>query len=197
MRAKRDKRIILGDCNRSPFFLYCKGVNCMSYYVRKSIRLKNYDYNQNGAYFVTICTQEKECLLGSIVGETLCGLPNNPHLIIEKWLLELENKFHCVKIKKYIIMPNHIHFIILFENEMDNHIDMTLSNIIDWYKTMTTNEYIRGVKNNLFPHFNKRIWQRSYYEHIIRNEKSYLEIWQYIDSNVISWKDDKLYVDVE
>ncbi len=104
---------------------------------RKSIRLKDYDYSQNGAYFVTICTQNRECLFGEIVGANLCVRPNDPHIIIEKHIIELENKY---------------------KHEM-----------IQWFKTQTTNEYIRGVKNNMFPPFDKHIWQRGYYEHIIRN----------------------------
>ncbi len=104
---------------------------------RKSIRLKDYDYSQNGAYFVTICTHNRECLFGEIVGANLCVRPNDPHIIIEKHIIELENKY---------------------KHEM-----------IQWFKTQTTNEYIRGVKNNMFPPFDKHIWQRGYYEHIIRN----------------------------
>lgn len=79
---------------------------------RKQIRLKNYDYSQNGYYFITICTHNRQKLFGEIVGATLCGRPNNPDKMIEKWLLELENKFYAVNICEYIIMPDHIHFII-------------------------------------------------------------------------------------
>ena len=155
---------------------------------RKSIRLKHYDYSQNGAYFVTICTHQRECLLGEIVGATLCGRPNNPDLLAEKWILEIENKFSNTKINKYIIMPNHIHLILVMDNKTGDHAGSPLHEIIDWYKTMTTNEYIRGVKNNLFPPFNKHVWQRGYYEHIIRNEISYNEIWEYIDTNPLKWE---------
>ena len=155
---------------------------------RKSIRLKHYDYSQNGAYFVTICTHQRECLLGEIVGATLCGRPNKPDLLAEKWILEIENKFSNTKINKYIIMPNHIHLILVMDNKTGDHAGSPLHEIIDWYKTMTTNEYIRGVKNNLFPPFNKHVWQRGYYEHIIRNEISYNEIWEYIDTNPLKWE---------
>ena len=160
---------------------------------RKSIRLKDYDYSQNGAYFITICTHNHECLFSDIVGATLCGRPNNPQILMEKWLLELENKFENIKIEKYVIMPNHIHFILVIYNTTDDHTGSPLHKMIDWYKTMTTNEYIRGVKHKIFPPFDKHIWQRGYYEHIIRNEKSYNEIWNYIDNNILSWEQDKLY----
>lgn len=71
---------------------------------------------------------------------------------------------------------------------------MSLSDIVHRFKTMTTNEYIQGVKNNNWPGFNKKFWQRNYYEHIIRNEKSYLEISEYIINNPLNWQGDKYYV---
>ncbi len=157
---------------------------------RKYLRLKGYDYSSNGAYFITICSHNRECLFGEIVGATLFGRPNNPDKMIEKWLLELENKYNCIKIDKYIIMPNHIHFILLISSVTGDHMGSPLHEIIDWYKTMTTNEYIRGVKNNLYPIFEKRVWQRGYYEHIIRNEQEYLKIWEYINTNPQKWTDD-------
>ena len=79
---------------------------------RRSIRLKGYDYGSNGAYDITICTQDREHIWGEIVGATLCGRPNNPHTMIDKWISETENKFGDIKIEKYVIMPNHIHMII-------------------------------------------------------------------------------------
>lgn len=79
---------------------------------RKHPRLKDYDYSQNGAYFVTVCTYKREKLFGEIVGATLCGRPNRPDKIAEKYLLELENKYENVKLDYYIIMPDHIHLIL-------------------------------------------------------------------------------------
>ena len=169
---------------------------------RKSIRLKNYDYSSNGYYFVTICTQNREKLFGEIVGATLCGRPNNPDKLIVKWLLELENKFKGVKIDEYIVMPNHIHFII---KRTGDHTGSTgdhtgsplLRDIIGWFKTMTTNEYIAGVKDGRFMPFKGRLWQRNYYEHIIRNYDDYINIADYIQNNPLKWEEDKLYITEE
>ena len=147
---------------------------------RKQTRLKDYDYSQNGYYFITICTHNRQNLFGEIVGATLCGRPNNPDKMIEKWLLELENKFDGVKICEYIIMPNHLHFII---SKTGDHVGSPLRDIVGWFKTMTTNEYIANVKNNIFPPFDKKIWQRNYYEHIIRDESDYIETKEYILNN--------------
>lgn len=152
---------------------------------RKIIRLKNYDYSQNGVYFVTICTHNRECLFGDIVGANLCVCPNNPHKIIKKYLSEMENKYKNIEIDKFIIMPNHIHFILIINNKTSEHSGSPLHEMIKWFKTQITNEYIHGVKKGLFPIFDKHIFQRGYYEHIIRNIKSYKQIWKYIDTNPI------------
>ena len=152
---------------------------------RKRIRLKNYDYSQNGAYFVTICTNKKEKLFGEIVGATLCGRPNRPDKMVEKYLFELENKYQNLELDYYVIMPDHIHFIVFISGD---HAGSPLPQIVDWFKTMTTNAYIRGVKSGLFPPFADHIWQRSYYDHIIRNENDLYETRKYIENNPFRWE---------
>ena len=158
---------------------------------RRSIRLKDYDYSSNGMYYVTICTQDRARLFGEIVGAALCGRPDGADKMIDKWLIETESKFSGIKIDKYVIMPNHIHFVVYIRG---GHIGPPLHEIVGWFKTMTTNEYIRGVKSGLYPSFNKRIWQRNYYERIIRDETEYQRIWRYIDENPARWDEDKYFV---
>ena len=145
-------------------------------------------------------------MFGEIVGATLCGRPNNPDRMIEKWLLETENKFENVKIPIYVIMPNHIHFVIAIMgdhtgsetgdhtgSETGDHTGSPLQDIVGWFKTMTTNEYIRGVKQKKYQPFDRQIWQRGYYEHIIRNDREYQKIYEYIENNPAKWEEDKYY----
>lgn len=136
---------------------------------RKQIRLRGYDYAQNNAYFVTICTYKRASLF-------VCGAEK----IAESWLHETQRRFGNVKIETYIIMPDHIHFIITISGD---HIGSPLQDIMRWFKTMTTNEYIRDVKAGLFPTFDKHVWQRNYYEHILRTEQEFQETWTYIENN--------------
>ena len=161
---------------------------------RKQIRLAGYDYSTCGAYFVTICTHNRARLFGEIVGANLCVRPNHPDKIIEKWLLELENKYPGVLIDNHVIMPDHIHFILRQTGEhatkTGEHVGSPLHEIVKWYKTQTTNEYIRGVKNGMYPPFEQHIWQRNYYEHIIRSQDDYDNIWQYIEDNPLNWQQD-------
>ena len=119
---------------------------------RKNIRLKYYDYSQEGYYFITICTQEKQKLFGEIINRKL--ILNDRGKMIKKWIYQLENKFPHILIDKYIIMPNHLHFIIIVVYPNDNiqkhrltvtggHTGPPLPHIIQWFKTMTTNDYIK------------------------------------------------------
>ena len=138
---------------------------------RKKLRLENYDYSQFNAYFVTLCTHNRQQLFGTIepspVGATLRGRPNNPDKMVEKWINELENKFDKVAVDCFCIMPDHLHMIIVIRDGSKS----SLEDIVAWFKTMTTNGYIKGVKRGLFLPFENKVWQRSYYDHIIRNEK--------------------------
>ena len=162
---------------------------------RSSIRLKNYDYSQPGAYFVTICTQNRSCLFGEInEGELLLA---DPGRMIAMWWLELSSKFPTASLDSYVVMPNHIHGIICTDNEMDSitgqgaHAGAPLPTVIQWFKTMTTNAYIRGVKSGSFPPFEGKLWQRNYYEHVIRNERELKSIRLYISQNPAKWHLDR------
>ena len=145
---------------------------------RKSLRLKEFDYSSNGCYFVTICTHNRQKLFEEIVGATLCGRPGQ---MIEKWLLEVEHIFAGVKICEYVIMPDHVHFIL---SKTGDHAGSPLRDIVGWFKTMTTNEYIQKVKTGEYSPFCQKIWQRDYYAHIIRDEIDYLEKAKYIHNNI-------------
>lgn len=164
-------------------------MNNEAYPKRKRIRALNYDYSQKGAYFITICTHNRQPLFGKIVwdnsaGATLRGRLNNPDRMIEKWLFEIENKFPNTGIDEYVVMPDHIHAILVFTGD---HAGSPLQDIVDWFKTMTTNEYIRGVKEGLYEPYLKSFWQRSFFDHIIRNQEDLLETRKYIANNPRAW----------
>ncbi len=152
---------------------------------RKPTRLKEYDYSTSGAYFVTICTKNKEKLLSRIiVGEGLWALPQNILTPIgkeiENSLQYINDNFIGVKIDKYVIMPNHIHLIVMID-DAGGHGNPPLQNIIGQLKSFTTNKF-GGI-----------LWQRSFHDHIIRGEKDYQKIWEYIDTNVLRWEQDCFY----
>ncbi len=129
---------------------------------------------------------------------------NDAGHMIEKWRLELNRKFPTLETDEHIIMPNHFHGIVVIvgadlcvcpdpagEHTSGAHAGAPLPSIIQWFKTMTTNEYIRGVKTFGWPPFVGKLWQRNYYEHIIRNDDSLNLIREYIINNPAQWELDR------
>ena len=170
--------------------------------IRKAIRLKNYDYSSTGYYFITICTHKKHSLFGSVGADSISArtLPNTAGQMISDTLTEVFNNFNNATLDKYVIMPNHIHMIIIIsygdkngEPRADMESAPTVADIVQSFKRYTTIKYIAGVKSGIYPPFDKHIWQRSYHDRIIRNKTSYQNIWNYIDNNTHTWKDDCYY----
>ena len=176
---------------------------------RKSIRLKDYDYSQSGLYFITICTQNKEHIFGEIINDTVgagFSCPDNINeakiilseygKIIENEIKKLNKKDPTISCEEYVIMPNHIHFIIDIKNNVKTKIGRedpapTIGEIIGYYKFITTKQYneILEIKNEKYI----KLWQRNYYENIIKNEKTYLMVSEYIKNNLLKWTDDKYF----
>jgi len=168
---------------------------------RHSMRLLGYDYAQVGAYFVTSVTKDRVCLFGEIVdGEMRL---NDGGRMIEQWWFELNRKFSTVETDEFVVMPNHFHGIVVIAgvtvgadlrvgpNSEGAHAGAPLPTIIQWFKTMTTNEYMRGVKTRSWTPFAGRLWQRNYYEHIVRCENELTRIREYIANNPLQWEMDR------
>ena len=113
--------------------------------------------------------------------------------LIERIYLNLDKEFSSVKLHDYIIMPNHIHGIIEIYKRAEMDSAPTINKIIQTFKRHATIEYIKGVKQGFYKPFDKRLLQRNYYEHIIRTEKEYYLIKQYIQDNPLNWKKDRYY----
>lgn len=152
----------------------------MEFCQRKQNRFPEYDYGTNGAYFVTICTQDRRKILSEIVGDGF-PVPKPIGLIAEGFILKIPKKYPVVSVDRYMIMPDHIHILLMIEAGTGNP-SPTLGNIIGWYKYQVTKEanqraHIAGEK----------LFQRSYYDHIIRNQQDYNEIAEYIETNPLRW----------
>ena len=163
--------------------------------LRKPNRLKDYDYSSGGAYFITICTNNRDKNLSYIRSGDPCGLPyvelTALGKITEATLAEIETA--DLTVDKYVIIPNHIHLIIKICTPQDSHKGCRygVTKAIGKYKSLCANRwlaYCKATGTEYHP-----IWQRSYYDHIIRSENDYLEIWKYIDENPIKWTLDKYY----
>ena len=154
---------------------------------RKKNRLEDFDYNTPGAYFITICTENRRNLLGKIVGGGAYDAPQM-HLsekgkIVEKYIRS-GDRVGNVTVDKFIIMPNHIHMILFVEggpSRAPAPTNAAIPHFVSTFKRFVN----RDVGGNIF--------QRSYHDHVIRGEADYLEIWQYIDSNAAKWAEDCFY----
>lgn len=159
---------------------------------RKQLRMPCFDYSSDGAYFVTICAHKRMNLFGriSVVGADPCVRPSAAGKMLEEMLFRIESKYKGVFVDYYCVMPNHIHFILIREG---GHAGPPLQQIMQWYKTQTTNAYIHLVRRGAVRPFDKKVWQRTYYEHVVRNEDELNEIRKYIIDNPMQWIYDKYY----
>jgi len=166
---------------------------------RRFSRLPGYDYAQPGAYFVTLCIQQRECLFGEIESEEM--VRSEAGAMVETWWRELHRKFPACSVDAFVVMPNHVHGVIVIHDlagagshadprHESAYTDASLPRIVQWFKTMTTNAYIHGVDERGWPPFAGRLWQRNYYEQIVRDDVDLNRIREYIVNNPLSWKDD-------
>ena len=156
---------------------------------RRSIRLKGYDYSQAGAYFVTIVAWQRECLFGNLVdGEMM--LSDFGKIVTEKWEW-LEAQYEYVELGSWVVMPNHFHGILLINGRGGSRPTPTptttkpLGGLIGAFKTVSSKQINLLRRTDGIP-----VWQRNYYEHIIRNEREMDRISRYIEYNPLRWADD-------
>jgi putative transposase len=165
---------------------------------RRSIRLAGYDYRLEGAYFVTVCTRDQLCLLGE-VADGMMHLNDVGSMVQAVWD-ELPQHYHGVETDAFVVMPNHIHGIVLMAVGGDcsagdcssQHAAprLSLSDVIQRFKSLTTTRYRRAVMGRCSGTVAGRLWHRNYYEHIIRNADSLDRIRGYIEENISRWASD-------
>jgi len=159
---------------------------------RHSIRLPDYDYSLPGAYFVTLCTHERECCLGELTGGKVSLSPTG--VVAETWWLQIPGRYPNARLDAHVIMPNHVHGIIFITgteamheppaSAMDRR-QMLLPKIVGYFK-MNSAKQINGILGVA----GRPVWQRNYYEHIITTDKEYDQIADYILSNPQNWQND-------
>jgi putative transposase len=180
---------------------------------RRSIRLKAYDYRQSGAYFVTIVTQNRRCLFGDVVDGKM-RLNDAGQMVLAVWA-GLSSNYSGVETDHFFAMPNHVHGVIVlvgvgpgtsaYSGGQPQGVaptktgsaaasvtrPLSLSDVIHRFKTLTTQRYALGVNGSGWTRFNRRLWQRNYFEHVIRNEDSLNRIRRYILDNPLRWEFDR------
>ena len=220
---------------------------------RRLLRLAGYDYSQAGAYFVTVCTQDRSCFFGDVTEDGAMRWNDPGQMLIAQWAA-LSDRFPAVAIDTFVVMPNHLHGIIwIYDSKTahrENAVGATprvgattrvaptnvrnrgivgaglvparptgvrnrgtvgaglvparlvparpnqdsrpnLGDVVGAFKSLTTVAYARGVKASGWPGFRGRLWQRTYYEHIIRDDESLGRIRHYIQNNPARWVCDR------
>lgn len=185
---------------------------------RRSIRLKGYDYSRSGLYFITLCVVDRICVFGNIVDGKM-QLNDIGRLVEEEWLNTVDVRNGDVRLHNYIVMPNHFHAIIEIcecMDECDSSQILNTDNVGECEKgecekdecekgecdsplrmkspSKTVGAIVRGFKGAVSRQLGYSVWQRNYYEHIIRTGESYRQISDYIVNNPTKWQDDKFYI---
>lgn len=171
---------------------------------RRSIRLRNYDYRQAGAYFVTICVQDRACLLGEVVNGEMVLSAAGTH--VQNCWLGLARRFQSIELDAFVVMPNHFHGIVAIRGQSERYVGIqsaedrkpsprkpgtqsnSLGAIVQNFKSISTRRI-----NRMHAQPGAPFWQRNYYEHIIRNSISLERIRRYIADNPAQWDIDQLH----
>ena len=148
---------------------------------RKQIRIENYNYSTPGAYFITICTANRERIFWSPVGADIIRPENVPlstaGKLAEQGILQMTDHYENVSVDKYCIMPDHIHLILRIEPDIGGRM----------ISAPTVSRVVGSMKRWVSKQIGRPIWQKSFYEHVIRNRQDYDEIWKYIENNPLKY----------
>ena len=146
-------------------------------------RVPHYDYDQAGSYFITICTQDRKKILSRISHPGHSELSSFGN-VAEKYIRQMNAFYDHLSVEKYVIMPDHIHLLITLCETTDaspKERTSAIARFVGTFKRFCNKEY------------GHNIWQDRYYDHVIRNQTDYNEVWEYIDNNVAKWKEDCFY----
>ncbi len=148
---------------------------------RKPIRIKERDYSTPGAYFITVCTANRKKILWETVGADIIRPQNVPlssiGQIAEQGILQMADHYENITVDKYCIMPDHIHLILHIKSDIDGRM----------ISAPTVSTIVGSMKRWVSRQIGKPIWQKSFYDHGIRNQQDYNEIWQYIENNPLKY----------
>ncbi len=164
---------------------------------RKSPRYQIFDYNSIGVYFITICTQNRECLLSQIVGTGVLDCPQ-PELtaygdVADKYIKQLSDFYDDLSVEAYVIMPNHIHLLLWIKENTGGQSGTPVPTSVERANS-TCSRFVSTLKRFCNKEYGKNIWQARFNDHIIRNQEDYDKHVRYIRENPLNWYYDDLYV---
>lgn len=156
---------------------------------RKTIRIPGYNYKSNGYYFVTCCIENRLPLFGNIINGKM-NL-NDAGRMVHVKIANTSHYYPDVHTDAFVVMPDHIHAVFVLDGQGRTHrpvpTDVGIPDVVKNIKTYTTTRYMQGIRNHYWQPFYKRLWQRGYHEHIIRNENDLNRVREYIINNPMTW----------
>jgi REP element-mobilizing transposase RayT len=168
------------------------------YPTRRSTRLRGYDYAQAGAYFVTLCVAGRLSLLGQVTAGEIHLSPAGT-MVAEVW--SGLDRHYPVGVDAFVVMPTHVHGILVLGEDCDGDglrhgstapaPSLSLSTLVQRFKTFTQHEYGRGVASQGWPRYSGRLWQQRFYDHVVRSERDLAAIREYIANNPLQWQLDR------
>ena len=158
---------------------------------RKPNRLKEFDYSQPNAYFITICTKNKEKLFWENVGASIAR-PEDMNLsqygkIVKEAIEKIPNIYPTITVDNFVIMPNHIHLLLQIHSDCNGRAMLA----------PTISDVVQQMKGYVTKQIGKSVWQKLFHDHVIRGQQDYLKIWNYIEGNPSKWEEDCFYVKEE
>ena len=162
--------------------------SCENYPVRKKNRLTGFDYSSPNAYFITICTRERQKLFWTAVGATNGRPPDLPlspcGQVVRSAIETIPQHYPAYVLEHYVIMPNHIHLLLRIQADESGRpmVAPTVSTVVAQMKGAVTKQV--GIN----------VWQKGFHDHVVRTEADYQDIWTYIDNNPIMWAEDSLFL---
>jgi putative transposase len=158
---------------------------------RRATRLRGYDYRTPGLYHVVTGTKDRICRFGEIRDHVMH--PNDIGLMIDEIWNAIPERFPTVSLDASVVMPNHFHGMVFIEPQPGDVPGVSLGDIMKWFKTVITVRYSRGVHEQGWPPYERKVWHRNYYEHIVRDDRDLERIRGYIEGNPANWDSDRHY----
>ncbi len=160
----------------------------MKYPKRKQNRLTEYDYSTPNAYFITVCTQDRKNLFWTDVGAAI-GRPEEIPLTglgitVKQVIQDIPKHYPAITVDHAVVMPNHIHLLLQINTDADGRP----------MAAPTVSTVINQTKGTVSKKAGSSVWQKGFYDHVIRSEQDYLDVWNYIEGNPGKWSEDKLYI---
>ena len=162
--------------------------------ITSRLRLRNHDYREPGAYFLTLCLNDGQSLLGSIADSVMTLSPAGD-MIAACWEI-IPQRHPTADLLGYVVMPNHIHGIVILNADEEGNIPLngpSLSDVVQSFKQRTLRAWAKGVAEEGWPRYAGKLWQPGYMDHVIRNDREMERLTRYIETNVEHWEDDTFH----